>query len=56
MRVPYYIKHFNGLEQQVTIVIRDVLGHTHELTVDAEGLAAWELGKHERVVMFKEEE
>lgn len=28
------------------LVIRDVLGHKHELTVDAEGLAAWQLGKH----------
>ena len=46
MPVPFYIKNFNGLEQRVTIVIRDVLGHKHELTVDAEGLAAWQLGKH----------
>lgn len=51
MRVPYYIKHFNGLEQQVTIEIRDVLGHMHELTVDAEGLAAWELGTHIQVAL-----
>ena len=46
MPVPFYIKNLNGLEQRVTIVIRDVIGHKHELTVDAEGLAAWQLGKH----------
>ncbi len=42
----FSIKHFNGLENKVIISVRDVLGHVHELTVDAEGLAAWQLGMH----------
>ena len=47
----FSIKHFNGLENKVIISVRDVLGHVHELTVDAEGLAAWQLGMHIQVAL-----
>lgn len=43
--VPFTIVNFNGLENEVTIKLRDVLGHSHELTLDAHGLADWTLGK-----------
>lgn len=46
MATPFYIKDFDGLENKVTIGVRDILGHMHELTVDAEGLASWQLGIH----------
>ena len=44
--VPFTIINFNGLENKIVIRLRDVLGYTHDLTVDAFGFAEYQLGKH----------
>lgn len=42
--IPYTIIHFDTDTQQVTVRLKDLLGHKHDLTVPAEGLMNHEIG------------